>query len=418
MVLVGGDGRPTGVPRHILHLADALRDDVDITVISDVDKGGYSDLRRLGVPHVEIRGLALRFSIPRLCWGLFQLLRQLRRAQADLIWIHPRFQVLVCRLMLALRIWRPGCKVIFTHHGLPYGRGYPPHIHVMFKSLERLLVMTCPPHDIVFLTPRMALGMARDVHATGLARHRVHVLPNCSDLRPLPRNTKRDARLLVMTGRTGRQKDYDIALRLFAEFPEHYRLLLCGPGTEDAGFQARAARLVPATALQRITFAGPLPDARLPLSMADAYLLTSRYEGTPIGTLEAFEAGLPVILRDFDGATDLISKHPCALMIGTRNLAKEADRINALIDFFERDKQALHTEIKEVWRTNWSPQIFRRNAQALVHNVLHRTSGPAARTGYGHGVPARHQDRRRNAAARVPEPPPYCTAAAPSVESA
>jgi glycosyltransferase involved in cell wall biosynthesis len=417
ILLVGGDGRPSGVPRHILHLVSVLQEEAELTVISDEDEGGYTALRQMNVRHRVISGLTNRPSLRHHWHGISALLRTLKSEPSDMIWIHARLQVLICRLLLALRIWKPSCPVVFTHHGLPYGRGYHLLVHRICKSLEKMLVATCPPQDLVFLNHRMAGWMARDARAVRLARHRVHILPNCSNLRPLPRKNDMKIKRLVMTGRTGRQKDYDVAVRLLAELPAHFRLTLCGPGTDDANFQTNIAMLISQDVFHRITFTGPLPDARQPISTADAYLLTSRYEGTPIGALEAFEAGLPIILRDFDGATDLVSKHPCGLLMGSNDLAYEAKRITALLETIDGDAEALRAEIREVWRANWAPAIFARNARALVRSVLRSANGPVAAPDYIRDAPKPHQDLRKNVAARVPAPPPYYTASAPSVES-
>jgi glycosyltransferase involved in cell wall biosynthesis len=415
ILLVGGDGRPSGVPRHILHLVTALQDMVEITVVSDIDEGGYTPLRKLNARHVVLRGLTNRLSFQHNWRGITGLLQLFRNEHADLIWIHARMQVLMCRLLLAFRIWKPECPVIFTHHGLPYGRGYHPLVHRICKWLEKSLIATCPPQNLVFLNHRMAGWMARDARAKRLARHRVHILPNCADLRPLRRQNDPKFKTLVMTGRTGRQKDYDVAVRLLSCLPAHFRLNLCGPGTKDEGFQTHIAGLVTAQVFSRITFTGPLHDVRQPLSEADAYLLTSRYEGTPIGALEAFEAGLPIILRDFDGANDLISKHPSSLLMGTDNLEYEARRIAALLDHYERNDVTLSGEIKEVWRTTWSPKIFSTNARALVHSILPHSTALAARSGCIRDAQERPPDHRKNEAAHIPVPPPCYTDAEPSV---
>lgn len=414
---MGGDGRPSGVPRHILHLVSVLQEEADLSVISDKDEGGYTALREMKVRHIVIKGLTNRPSLRHHWHGITSLLNTLRNEASDMIWIHARLQVLVCRLLLAFRIWKPNCPVVFTHHGLPYGRGYHPLVHRICKGLEKLLVATCPPQDLVFLNHRMAGWMARDAHATRLARHRIHILPNCSNLRPLPQVHKTGVKRLVMTGRTGRQKDYDVAIRLLAELPDHFRLTLCGPGTDDPKFQSNIAALATQAVFDRITFTGPLPDARQPISTADAYLLTSRYEGTPIGALEAFEAGLPIILRNFDGANDLVSKHPCGLVMGDQNLAHEAKRVIALLDEFDRNAATLRANIKTVWRAHWAPAIFARNARTLVRSVL-RTANPQVEArDCIRDAPMLHQGLHKNAAARAQVPPPYYTAAAPSAQS-
>lgn len=415
VVLVGSDGRPSGVPRHILHLVRALQDHTNLIVISDQDEGGYTPLQKMGVRHEQITGLKNRLSLSHIYHGQRDLLRLFQDTKPDLIWIHARLPILLTRILLALRIWRPDCPVAYTHHGLPYGRGYHPLVHTICKRVEKLLVATCPSQHLIFLNHRMAGWMARDTKAARMARHRVHILPNCSDLRPFPRKKDPNRRHLVMTGRTGRQKDYDFAVRLLAKLPSHYHLSLCGPGTNDPAFQTKIARLVPQDVLDRITFTGPLSDVRKPLQQADAYLLTSRYEGTPIGALEAFEAGLPIILRDFDGANDLISKHPCGLLIGQGDWETDLQEIDALLERFDAAPTEIGRQIRQVWEQNWSPDIFAANAQALVRAISPRLTAPQAGPDCKRDVQAPHPDPHKIPDAPAPTLRPYCTGVLPSV---
>lgn len=406
----------SGVPRHILHLVDALGADAQITVISDQDEGGYAPLANTSAQHVVVEGLRNKLSLQHLWAGITGLMKAFDSHAPDLIWVHARLPILLLRLALALRLWRPGCPVAFTHHGLPYGPGYHPVVHWLCRQLERVLVASCPPQNLIFLNCRMAGWMARDTGGLRLARHRVHILPNCSDLHPYApvQKPKTATRTLVMTGRAGRQKDYAFAARLLAALPNHYQLMLCGPGTEDQMVQRKITAGLPPWDVKRISFTGPIPDARLPLLGADAYLLTSRYEGTPIGALEAFEAGLPIILRNFPGATDLTALHPCSLLVGTQDLAKDARQIDALLDRFQANEDALRRDIQAVWQRNWSPRLFQRNARALLRALLAEVRHEQAAPDFVRDALALHPSHRKNATVPPPTPQPSGTGGGPS----
>lgn len=345
------------------------------------------------------------------------LLHHLRSHQSDLIWVHSRLQVILCRVFLVLRLWRPACPVVFTYHGLPFVPGKHPVMNVVSKALERILLALCPTHHLVFLTRRMANSMSHDVPPKHLAQHQTHVLENCSDLGPLPRQQNAKGKMLIMTGRTGRQKDFGFAVRLLAHLPEKYRLTLCGPGTEHPRFHRKIAKHVAPDVFARITFAGPLTDIRPMLACADGYLLTSRYEGTPIGALEAFEAGLPIILRDFVGAQDLTTVHPCSLLISGLDMNADASRITTLFAEFDRDPERTQADIKEIWQRTWSPQIFAANARRLVASILNQPDVWGKAPNSLHDAPAPRPDPYKNKAARIPAPQPYRTGDVPSAEN-
>ena len=373
LLLVGGDGHPSGVPHHIWHLCAVLTNQAQITVASDVSHGGYDGLEDVGVRHITVPGLKSSLNPARLWRGWRGLLRLMRAEPADVVWLHARLPVVFGRLAMALRLWRPkGTRVVITYHGLPFGAGHRPGFATLSKAVEWLLLRTCPPLDLVFLTQAQADRMAGVLGRSEQARHRVHVLPNSSNLGPLPPAPSRPGRHLVMTGRCGWQKNYPLALRLFAHLPEDFTLTLCGAGTDTDTFQAEAEGILSNNALSRVRFAGPLRDVRPVLAAADGYMLCSRYEGLPIGALEAFEAGLPLILSQFDGAEDLAATHPLAKVLGFNDLAEDATRITDVINRYTDDHEALTGEIKTAWAAHWSREAFAERVKALYAELSGR----------------------------------------------
>lgn len=370
IVLIGGDGGTSGVPRHMLHLTDGFRGLAKVTLISDQNEGGFDNIEQFDTHHIVLPGLQTRRSLPHLWGGLHRLTRFLRRSNADLIWLHARMPVLMGRLVLALRLWRPKARVAVTFHGLPFGPGHKPRNARLSKALEKILLSLCPPLDLIFLSQPMADQMTSAMGPARMAKHRVHILPNCSDLAPLPTALPSTAARLVMTGRAGWQKNYPLAAQILAHLPENYTLELCGAGTDDPDFQQQISATVPKDVAARIHFAGPLRDVRNTLMAADGYMLCSRYEGLPIGALEAFEAGLPVIFSDFEGAKDLAKTSPYARVLTFEDLDADATEIDHLITRYKTDENDPRTAIRARWKANWSPQIFHSRSQELLKKLL------------------------------------------------
>ncbi len=370
ILLIGGDGSPSGVPRHIMHLATAFQSDAHTTVVSDVNLGGYDDLSDIGAFHVTLPGLQSRLSITHLWHGWRGLIRLVRKHPAHLVWLHARLPVLMGRLALALRVWCPKHRVVLTYHGLPFGTGHRPTTSQISLWIERALLTLCPPLDLVFLSQSAAATMATVIGKKQLTRHRIHVLPNCSDLGNLPPRLRSESRHLVMTGRAGWQKNYQLAAQILTHLPNDFRLTLCGAGTDTKAFQSNIAASIPEDTAARIHYAGPVRDVRPYLMSADGYLLCSRYEGMPIGTLEAFETGLPIILSNFEGASELTTKHPYGLTFDFTDLAQDAKRIEALIDDYRTSEMTARQEVRAVWEDEWSPPVFAKNARALLQKLI------------------------------------------------
>ncbi|MEQ6250799.1 glycosyltransferase [Sulfitobacter sp. HNIBRBA3233] len=375
ILLVGGVANLSGVPRHISLLAQVLSDMGQVHVASEPDEGGFARLEEAGAHHIAVPGLRSGLNPLRMLRGLRGLVRVLRGRDWRVVWLHARMATLLGRTALALRLWRPapGAHVVMTYHGLPFGRGHRPGLRRLSRGIEKLLLSACPRLDLVFLSPGQADRMRSAMGARRLSRHRVHILRNGSDLGELPpRKGQRPGRTLVMTGRSGYQKNYALAVRLFALLPEDCHLVLAGAGTDRADVQRRLGRLAGPQAAARITFRGPVADVRHLLVEADGYMLTSRYEGVPIGALEAFEAGLPLILTEFESAADFTDHHPLVLRLEmTRaSLPRDAAAVSDLLDRYIAGRETYAAQIRAAWAADWSNKVFERQARALVRAWL------------------------------------------------
>lgn len=364
---MGGDGSPTGVPRHITNLVRALQGSAQLTVLSGKNLGGYDEISQMGATHVTLPGLTSSVNPLHLTKGQSALANWLSRNPADLVWGHARMPVVYLRRMIRSGQWtpEPGTKVALSYHGLPIGKGARMGMDALSLRTERQLLKACPALDLVFLTEDQQSRMEESM-GSNIAHHRRHVLSNASHLGSLPEAEDRnvEGRHLAMTGRTGWQKNYEAALRLLRHLPDDITLSLCGPGTDLPGFATRARQLA-GDASPRLRLLGPLSDVRPLLASADGYLLTSRYEGQPIGALEAMEAGLPLILNPFEGSDELTWGHPMALPL-EGDVAQQAMDIDHLLRRYLSDRNEAQRKIKEFWADRYTPEQFNAAARSLV----------------------------------------------------
>ena len=377
IALLGGDGGPSGVPRHIGQLACALGDMAELVVISDADRGGYGFARGPGITHVEIPGLASSLRPGRVSRAGQALGRALTRHAPDIVWAHARLTVPLARL-LARRV--PGAALIVTYHGVPFGPGHRAAAAALSRQAERAFLRLMPPHHLVFLTPR-----DRDAFPPGLlARHPHRVIPNCSDLGGFspPEGPAPAMKTVVMTTRDNRQKNLDAAARIFSALPADYRLVLAGMGTAHPGLRARFAHVMGAEALARVEFAGPVADVRPLLAAADCYLLSSRYEGLSIGMLEAFEYGLPVVTSDVGGARMVAAHHPFARVVDLAapgGIAAAAAHVAEVTEAWRADRAGHAARIHAAWATAFTRARWQTRVQALVRDVLDQSCRSRAR---------------------------------------
>ncbi|MBZ8117986.1 glycosyltransferase family 4 protein [Roseovarius sp. LXJ103] len=373
VLLLGGDGARSGVPRYLDQLTETLAGEVDLTILSDHNLGGYDNVAGAGAAHIELEGLRNSKNPLRLWRGWTGALRQVREGAWDVIWLHARLPALMLRVALALRLWRPsaGTRLILSYHGIPFDPGHRVWAAWASRRVERVLLRLSPPMHLVFLSSDMASRLCAVAGPRALQGHCVHVLPNSSNLGRLPlRVSDRDERQLVITGRAGYQKNYPLAARLMNHMPANYVLTLCGTGTDDPTFQARILREVAPGTQAQIRFAGSLPDVRDVLAEADGYLLTSRYEGVPIGAIEAFESGLPIVLSPFEAAPEMVAAHPMAICLSLRDLAEDAKRITRLIEKYVQDRPRAAARIRAAWWRKYPYGVWQVRVRRLMLEIL------------------------------------------------
>lgn len=113
--------------------------------------------------------------------------------------------------------------------------------------------------------------------------------------------------LWFAAGRLDPVKDYPTLLRAMARVPdparppEPARLVVAGAGP----LQGELTRLCMSLGLEkRVTFLGFTPGVRRWMQASDGFVLSSRWEGLPMGLLEAAACALPAIATDVPGTRE------------------------------------------------------------------------------------------------------------------
>jgi glycosyltransferase involved in cell wall biosynthesis len=121
----------------------------------------------------------------------------------------------------------------------------------------------------------------------------------------LPENEKK----ILFLGRLNKIKGVDVLIKSFSRISKEFdnvTLVLIGP---NDGYQRELKDLAKALNVQKkVLFVGPLfgKEKMEAYNDSDIYVLPSRYETFPMGLLEAYMCGLPVIASNLDGLTELV----------------------------------------------------------------------------------------------------------------
>ncbi len=149
--------------------------------------------------------------------------------------------------------------------------------------------------------------------SAGVPRGRIHLIPNAwAGAAPLARDAARAVLglgtagpFLGWVGRLSNEKGADLfieALGQVADLP--WDAVIIGQGGARAALEARVGALGLAG---RVRWLGLVPDAGRAMAAFDAYVLSSRTEGTPVALLEAMAAAVPIVATAVGGVPDVVS---------------------------------------------------------------------------------------------------------------
>jgi glycosyltransferase involved in cell wall biosynthesis len=171
----------------------------------------------------------------------------------------------------------------------------------------------------------------------GWAPHKIEVIRNGIDIerfqqRPDPELRRAlaagsDDVVFVTTARLDLQKGLDVLLRA-AKVVEGARFVIAGAGAERARLESQAAAL---GVHERVQFLGHRADVPALLAAADAFVLPSLFEGTPLALLEAMAAGKPIVTSAIPGTDEIVTDGETGLLVRAGNSDALADALRRIV---------------------------------------------------------------------------------------
>lgn len=147
---------------------------------------------------------------------------------------------------------------------------------------------------------------------TGLPDNKFVIIKNGVNLakihgaRALPRETlfpDSDVRILIQVASFQEPKDQPTVIRALARLPKHVKLLLVG----DGPLRPNAVALVQQLQLQdRVKFLGLRMDVPQLLKSSDVVILSSKFEGLSLSSIEGMASGRPFVASSVPGLSEMV----------------------------------------------------------------------------------------------------------------
>ncbi len=224
-------------------------------------------------------------------------------------------------------------------------------------------------------------GLHRYVKVKAVPIHKIRYIPNGIDTNQFYPNheLKRLVRqelgignefVWITVGRFAPAKDYPSMIRAFAHVsrihPES-RLLIVG----DGPLRSDVENLVKDLKLEaHITFLGLRGDVAKLLNAADAFVMSSAWEGMPRALLEAASTGLPVVATDVGGNGEVVIDGRTGFLVPPRNPSALADAMLSVMALDPQNRQLMGVEGRKHVERNFSIDTVVKMWENLYCEVL------------------------------------------------
>lgn len=322
-----------GAEQQVILLARSLaRRGRRVTVIALSGTGGdaAADLQSNGIAFVSLR-MRKGLADPR---GWIQLHRWIKRNHPDALHAHLPHAILIARWSR----WLAPVRILVETIHSP-ATGAPLRRFAYRISAHQPDAVTAVSHAAA--EPSRARRMVQQAQLA--------IVPNGIDLdhwKPNPEIRRamrqklglRNEFLWLSVGRLDPVKDHTTLLRAFARLSPAARLLVAGAGP----FESELRQLTASLGLEsRVQFLGFQRDVLPWMQAADAFALTSRWEGLPVAFLEAAACEMPAVCTDIPAIRELVSNVSGNMLVPVGDSGALAAAMNAMMALPEPDRCAL-----------------------------------------------------------------------------
>lgn len=298
-----------GAERQVVELAKIFSKSHSVSIIS-LTRGQYYDTNEVPVIHLNIS----KADFLSLIWGLIKYIRILKDNRPDVVHSHMVGANIFSRIA---RLFSNDHVHISTAHSIQEGGKV---IEILYRITDFLTNLTTN------VSPEAVEKYVRN----GLAmKNKIKYVPNGIDirmnekyggldkksiLRAISSEIKPSDIIYLYAGRFNTVKDLPTMVQSFKRSltaSSNIRLIMCGDGPDKIAVE----QFVNQNGLRKNIFLlGQQKDIGIYYSVADAFLLTSTYEGMPMCVLEAAVFSLPIISTDVGNIRDILySGYPLGL---------------------------------------------------------------------------------------------------------
>ena len=163
---------------------------------------------------------------------------------------------------------------------------------------------------------------------------------------------------------------FDFAKNMYEAFEiakqcKNYIFLFIGDGEQKNELESKAEM----EEVENIIFTGFTNNPQKYLLASDAYLSTSRWEGMPLGVLEAMSFGLPVIASDVIGNNEAVLNGETGFVYSLGDIDSASSLLNSIVDDSNLYKRLSKESISRQ-RSKYSVKIMTKKTEVLYRKTF------------------------------------------------
>jgi glycosyltransferase involved in cell wall biosynthesis len=306
-------------------------------------KAYVEDLEAAGIPVFSL-GIRRKLPDPRPVLRLVQIIRKWR---PDIVHSHMVHANLLARIV---RFLAPIPVLICSARSIDEGSRFR---EILYRLTDSLCDLT---------TQVSHAGLERYVRVGAVPRHKIRYIPNGVDTERFKPNLEDrlkfrkelgvDGFVWLAVGRFDPPKDYPSMLQAFARVVHKHSntiLLIAGDGPLRKTMENLAREL---GIEKRTKFLGIRRDIPQLMNAADAYVMSSSWEGMPNVLLEASATGLPIVATDVGGNREIVLDGVTGFLVPPRNPEALARAMLRIMDLSDEERKEMgkrarkHIEVK------------------------------------------------------------------------
>ena len=345
----------------------------EVKVVSLMPPRAYvEELEDAGISVFSL-GIRRKLPDPRPLWRLVRFIRGWRPHIVHSHMVHANILARVARVFVPVPVLISSARNIDERGRKGSGR--------LRTFLYRI---TDPLCDLT--TQVSQAGLERYVRIGAVPKHKIRYIPNGVDIDRFKPNLDARARLRrdlsfgsagpdfvwLAVGRLDPQKDYPTMLRAFANvvgIHPQARLLIAGDGPLRPSMEKLARKL---GLIGQISFLGIRRDVPELMNAADAYVMSSAWEGMPNVLLEASATGLPIVATNVGGNSEIVLDGKTGFLVPPKDPEALAQAMLRLMELPEEERRKMGQAGREHISANFNLGRVVGMWESLYRDLLRR----------------------------------------------